>query len=52
MDIWTITEKGTGNTLEINSDEVERLVGVEISYIEWTIQQDGRFENGRWRVVS
>lgn len=31
---------------------VERLLGVEMSYIDWVLEQDGEYVNGEWVVQA
>ncbi len=50
MGAWVLTDLQTGDVNQVDDDMIERLVGVEISYIRWAIEQDGYFENDRWRV--
>ena len=50
MRLYTIVDKTTGEETEANADTVERILGVEISYIDWLLEQDGKFENGDWEV--
>ena len=47
---YLLTDKSTGEIALADSDTVERLVGVEIGYIDWAIECDGKFENGMWVV--
>ena len=48
MRIYSLIERATGEEIEADKTTVERLTGVEITYINWAIEQDGRFENGDW----
>ena len=34
---------------QIDGDTAERLLGVELGYVEWCIGVDGVFENGEWK---
>lgn len=31
---------------------MERVTGVEISYIDWVLEQDAKFESGDWELRS
>jgi hypothetical protein len=48
---YWLTDKRTGEEYDIGADDLVRLVGVELSFIDWAIETDGAFENGRWRVT-
>ena len=48
---YLLTDKSTGEIALVDGDTVERLVGVEIGYIDWAIECDGKFENGLWVVL-
>ena len=52
MEHWIVTDKTSDETAELTANQVEELTGVEFSYIEWVIEQDGFFENGRWKITS
>ena len=41
----------TGETVEVDAEEVVRIVGVEIGYVDWAIEVDGSFENKDWNVT-
>ena len=47
---YTLVDKVTGEETEADADMVERVTDVEIGYIDWVLQQDGKFENGNWEV--
>lgn len=49
---YRLTDKRTGDEYEIGADDLVRIVGVELPFIDWAIRVDGQFENGRWRVAS
>ena len=51
MRAYWLTDRETGGTTLVDEDTVERLIGVELGYVDWCIEQDGMFENGRWKVV-
>ena len=45
---YTLVNKATGEETEADADTVERVTGMEIGYIDWSIQQDGKYENRDW----
>ena len=47
---YALVDKATGDETEADADMVERVTGVEIDYIDWVLEQDGKFENGDWEV--
>ena len=49
QDYW-LTNLDTGECLNVNASTVERVLKFEISYIDWVLKTDGKFENGTWRV--
>lgn len=49
---YTLVDRVTGAEIEADADTVERVIGVEIGYIDWVLEQDGKFENGEWMVRS
>ncbi len=51
MRIYSLIERATGEEIEADKTTVERLTGVEIFYINWAIEQDGKFENGEWVIT-
>ena len=52
MQVYWLTDRQSGEVLLVDADTVERLLGVEIGYVEWRIRVDGVFENGKWRVCE
>ena len=50
MPQWTIFDLQSEDTFPADDAMVERSVGVEVSCIRWAVEQDGLFENNRWRV--
>ena len=46
MQIYWLTDRTTGEATLVDGNTVERLLGVELGYVEWCIGQDGVFENG------
>ena len=51
QDYW-LTNLNTGECVNVNAGTVERVLNVDISYIDWVLKTDGKFENGTWRVQS
>ena len=49
---YVLVDKPTADAIDADAGTVERLTGVEIGYIEWVIEEDGKFENGDWTVYS
>jgi hypothetical protein len=47
---YTLVDKANGEEIEAKEGTVERVIGVEISYIDFVLEQDGKFENGDWVV--
>jgi len=43
---YALVAKAAGDEIEADADTVERLTGVELSYIDWVIEEDGKFGNG------
>ena len=50
MQVYWLTDRTNGEATLVDSDTVERLLGVELGYAEWCISVDGKFENGMWKV--
>ena len=50
MQTYWLTDRTIGEVTLVDSDTVERLLGVELGYVDWCIKVDGMFENGRWRI--
>lgn len=48
---YLLTDNSTGEIALVDRDTVERLVGIEIGYIDWAIKCDGKVENGIWVVA-
>ncbi len=51
MCVYSLIDRATGEEIEADKKTVERLIGVEIAYINWAIEQDGKFENGKWAIT-
>ena len=49
LQYW-LTDLTTGEGLQVDADTIERVLGVEISYINWVLENDGVYENRKWRV--
>jgi len=50
MWVYWLTDRTNGEATLIDGDTVERVLGVELGYVEWCIRVDRMFENGKWRV--
>lgn len=50
MQVYWLTDRTIGEATLVDADTVERLLGVELGYVEWCIEIDGVFENWKWRV--
>ncbi len=50
MRVYSLIDRATGEEVEVDATTVERVTGVEITYINWVIEQDGKFENTDWIV--
>ncbi len=51
MCIYSLVDRATGEEAEVDAETVEQLTRIEINYISWAIEQDGRFENGNWIIT-
>ena len=52
MQNYMLLDKITGEEFNMDAVSVQRIIGVEIEYIKWSIGQDGKFENRLWRVAG
>jgi hypothetical protein len=50
MQVYLLTDRNSGEATLVDMDTVERLLGIELGYVEWCIDIDGEFENGGWKV--
>ena len=50
MQTYWRTDQTAGETTLVDGDTAERLLRVELGYVEWCIGIDGVFENGKWHV--
>ena len=50
MCVYLLVDRATGEEIETDAITVERITGVEIAYIDWAIEQDGKFENCDWLI--
>jgi len=50
MQSYWLTDRTNGEATLVDSDTVERLLGVEPGYVEWCIGEDGVFENEGWKA--
>lgn len=51
MQTYWLTDRTSGEATLVDADTVERVLGVELGYLDWCIKVDGVFENGVWRVI-
>jgi len=47
---YRLADMQAGEEYDIGADDLVRIVGVELAFIDWAIHSDGAFENGLWRV--
>ena len=52
MQVYWLTDRSNGEATLVDSDTIERLLGVEVGYVGWCIRVDGVFENGKWKVSN
>jgi len=52
MQVYWLTDRSDGEATLVDGDTVERLLGIELGYVEWCLKVNGVFENGRWRVCE
>lgn len=45
---YRLVDRATDEEYDADGADLERITGVEVSYIDWAIAEDGAFENGRW----
>ena len=50
MQVYWLTELESEECICVDAETVERVLGVEISYIDWVLETDGQFENETWRL--
>lgn len=48
---YRLVNRATGEEYDADGADLERITGVEVSYIDWVITEDGAFENGKWWVA-
>ena len=48
---YRLVDRATGEEYEVDGAALERITGIEASYINWVIAEDGAFENGSWWVA-
>ena len=41
----TLVDRLSGEKFGADADTMERVTGVEIGYIDWMLEKDGKFEN-------
>ena len=49
MQTYWLRDRSTCEVTLLDGDTVERVLGVELGYVEWCIRVDGAFENGGGR---
>lgn len=49
---YRLSDPASGEAVELSPEELARVIGAELGYIDWVIACDGAFENGRWRVEA
>ena len=52
MHTYSLVDRATGEEIDTDGYTVERLIGIEIAYINWAIAQDGLFDNGDWVITK
>lgn len=52
MQIYWLNDLRSGECLQVDANTVERLLGVEVIYINRVLETDGVFENRAWRVEA
>jgi len=52
MQTYWLTDRTNGETKLVDGYTIERLLEVELGYVEWCIKEDGVFETGEWLVVG
>ena len=50
MRTYWLTNRASGEAILVDGTTVERVLGVDLGYVDWCIGESGVFENGRWRV--
>ncbi len=50
MQMYWLTNRKTGEETLVDGDTVARVLGVEISYVDWCVKVDGVFENEAWKA--
>ena len=51
MCIYSLLDRATSEEVKAGTTTVERLTGIEICYINWAIEQGGKFKNGNWIIT-
>jgi len=52
MKTYWLTDRHSGEAILVDGETVERLLGVELGYMEWCIRVNGLFENGGWKICE
>ena len=50
MQTYWLTDRTNGEVILVDGDTIERLLGVELGYVEWCIRVYGMFESGKWKT--
>jgi len=50
MQTYWLTDRHSGEITLVDGDTVERLLRVELGYVEWSVRVDAVFENAEWIV--
>lgn len=50
MQAYWLTDRKNGEATLVDCDTVERLLRIVLGYVEWCINIDGVFENGKWKM--
>jgi len=52
MQTYWLTDRTNGEATLVDAYTVERVLGVELGYVEWCVMVDGAFENGKWKATT
>lgn len=50
MQVYWLTDRRSGDVTLVDRNTLERVLGVELGYVEWCLSKDGMFENGKFWV--
>ncbi len=51
MRVYSLDDRTTGEVIDTDGRSVERLISIEVCYIDWAISQDGVFENANLLIT-